>query len=61
MVNKNNWNRNEVSQLKECYDLAIQFEKLDTVRDVLRKKIKKIGSSGVIVGENTYTPSVYAD
>ncbi len=28
--------------MKECYDLATQFEKLDTARDVLREKSKKI-------------------
>ncbi len=29
-------------QLKECYELAAQFEKLDAVRDILREKAKKI-------------------
>ena len=42
MSNVNNWDSIEAFQLKECYDLAIQFEKLDTARDVLREKSKKI-------------------
>lgn len=32
----------ESFQLKECYDLAVQFEKHDTARDILREKSKKI-------------------
>lgn len=42
MSNVNVWDSLEAFQLKECYDLATQFEKLDTARDVLREKYKKI-------------------
>ena len=42
MSNDKAWDSIEAFQLKECYDLAAQFEKLDTARDVLRKKSKKI-------------------
>ena len=33
----------EAFLLKECYDLAVQYEKLNTARDVLREKSKRIG------------------
>lgn len=36
------WDSIGASQLKECYDLAAQFEKLETAKDVLRVKSKKI-------------------
>lgn len=42
MADVNTWDSIEAFQLKECYDLATQFEKLDTARDVLREKSKKI-------------------
>lgn len=42
MSNVNAWDSIEAFQLKECYDLAAQFEKLDTAKDVLREKSKKI-------------------
>lgn len=42
MTDVNAWDNIEAYQLKECYDLAAQFEKLDTARDVLRKKSKRI-------------------
>ena len=45
MSNVNAWDSIEAFQLKECYDLATQFEKLDTARDVLREKSKKIDIS----------------
>lgn len=32
----------EAFQLKECYELAAQFEPLDTARSVLREKSKKL-------------------
>lgn len=32
----------EAFQLKECYELASQFEKLDTAKEVLREKSKKL-------------------
>lgn len=42
MSNINDWDNIEAFQLKECYELATQFEKLDTARNVLREKSKKI-------------------
>lgn len=42
MSNVNTWDSIEAFQLKECYDLATQFEKLDTAKDVLRERSKKI-------------------
>lgn len=42
MADVNTWDTIEAFQLKECYDLATQFEKLDTAKDVLREKSKKI-------------------
>lgn len=42
MTNVNMWDSIEAFQLKECYDLAAQFERLDIARDVLREKSKKI-------------------
>lgn len=42
MADANTWDNIEAFQLKECYDIATQFEKLDTARDILRKKSKKI-------------------
>lgn len=42
MSDINNGDCNEMIQLKECYELAMQYEKLDIVRDVLREKAKKI-------------------
>lgn len=42
MADVNNWDSIEAFQLKECYDLAAQFEKLDTARSVLRERSKKI-------------------
>ncbi len=42
MADVNTWDSIEAFQLKECYDLATQFEALDTARDVLREKSKKI-------------------
>lgn len=38
----NTWDSIEAFQLKECYDLAARFENLDTAREVLREKSKKI-------------------
>lgn len=35
----------EAFQLKECYELALQYEKLDLAKDVLRKKAKRIDVS----------------
>lgn len=35
----------EAFQLKECYELALQYEKLDLAKDVLRKKTKRIDVS----------------
>lgn len=35
----------EVFQLKECYELAAQFEKIDTAKEVLREKSKKLDIS----------------
>lgn len=32
-------------QLKECYELAAQYETLDVVKDILREKAKKINIS----------------
>lgn len=43
MADVNTWDSIEAFQLKECYDLAVQFEKYDTARDVLREKLKRIG------------------
>lgn len=43
MSNVNDWNNDEVFQLKECYDLAAKFETLDIVKEILWKKSKKIG------------------
>lgn len=45
MTMKIDWDSPEVFQLKECYDLAARFAKLDTVREVLREKSKKIDQS----------------
>ena len=42
MSNVNTWDSLEAFQLKECYDLATQFVKIDTVMEVLRDKSKKI-------------------
>lgn len=42
MVDMNTWDSIEAFQLKECYDLATEFEKLDIARDVLRERSKKI-------------------
>lgn len=42
MSNINTLDSIEAFQLKECYDLATQFEKLDIAKDVLREKSKKI-------------------
>lgn len=42
MSNINAWDSIEAYQLKECYELAAQFEKLDTAKDILREKSKKI-------------------
>lgn len=42
MADVNTWDSIEAFQLKECYDLAVQFEKLDTAKDILREKSKKI-------------------
>lgn len=42
MDDVNIWDSIEAFQLKECYDLATLFEKLDTARDVLREKSKKL-------------------
>lgn len=42
MTDANTWDSIEAFQLKECYDLATQFEKLDTAKDVLRERSKKI-------------------
>lgn len=42
MADVNNWDSIEAFQLKECYDLATQFEKLDTAKEVLREKSKRI-------------------
>lgn len=42
MDDVNNWDSIEAFQLKECYDLATQFEKLDTAKEVLREKSKRI-------------------
>ena len=42
MSDVNVWNSKEAFQFKECYDLAAQFEKLNTAKDVLREKSKRI-------------------
>lgn len=42
MSDINTWDSIEAYQLKECYELAAQFEKLDTAKYVLREKSKKI-------------------
>ncbi len=42
MGDVNTWDSIEAFQLKECYDLATQFEKHDTAKDILREKSKKI-------------------
>lgn len=42
MSNVNVWDSPEAVKLKECYDLAAQYEKLDTAREVLRDRSKKI-------------------
>lgn len=42
MTNVNMWDSIETFQLKECYDIATQFERIDIARDVLREKLKKI-------------------
>lgn len=58
MDRTNNWDSLEYYQLKECYDLAVQFEKLDMAKDVLREKSKGINiPQGFIpVQENTTLP-----
>lgn len=38
------WSCSEKANLKECYDLAVQYEKQDIAKEVLREKSKKIGS-----------------
>ena len=38
----NDWDNIESFQLKECYDLAVQFERLDIAKDVLRDKSRAI-------------------
>lgn len=43
MADVNTWDSMEAFQLKECYDLAAQFEKLDTARGVLREKSRRLG------------------
>ena len=42
MANVNTWDNIEAFQLKECYELAAQYEKIDIARDVLRDRAKKI-------------------
>lgn len=42
MANDNKLDDFESFQLKECYELAAQFEKMDTARAILREKAKKI-------------------
>ena len=32
----------EAALLKECYDLAARFEKIDNARDIIREKLKKV-------------------
>lgn len=36
------WDSIEAFQLKECYDLATQFEHLDIAKEILREKSKRI-------------------
>lgn len=38
----NNWDSIEAFQLKECYELAAQYETNDAAQSVLREKAKKI-------------------
>ncbi len=42
MTDVNNWDNIEEFLLKECYDLASQYEKHDGARDILREKSKQI-------------------
>lgn len=42
MIDFNKWDSIEAFQLKECYDLAAQFEKIDIAKKVLREKSNKI-------------------
>lgn len=46
MDNSMKWSSTEKANLKECYDLALQFEKMDIAKDVLREKAKKLGAAG---------------
>lgn len=42
MTDVNKWDSIEAFQLKECYNLATQLEKLDIAKEVLREKSQKI-------------------
>lgn len=53
MDDVNNWDGTEAYQLKECYDLAVQFVKLDIAKDVLREKSKKIDFPKTYASEQT--------
>lgn len=41
-MNVNTWEGLKSLLLKECYDLAMRFEELDTARGVIREKSRKI-------------------
>lgn len=42
MINDNSWDNIEAFQLKECYELAAQYETLDSAKIILREKSKRI-------------------
>lgn len=42
MIKYNNLNSTTYDQLKECYELAVRFEKNDKAKDVIREKIKRL-------------------
>ena len=42
MKDEFNWDSIEGFQLKECYELAQQYEQLDIARDIIREKRKRI-------------------
>lgn len=52
MEDLKSWNGVEACLLKECYDLASQFERLDTARYILREKSKRIET------EKSYIPTL---
>lgn len=42
MINTDDYDCTEYFQLKECYDLAAQFEKSNAAKNVLREKLKRL-------------------